>query len=83
MTLPTFTVVIHGAHRRLFVLCVTAQWLLGRSAMINSGGPQGRAARPGYSTGDLVSGCNKASGAVLRRAEAGTGNLWTPVPEIE
>lgn len=65
MTLPSFTVVIHGAHRRLFVLCVTAQWLLGRSAMINSGGPQGRTARPGYSARDLVSGCSKASGAAL------------------
>lgn len=47
--------------------CVTAQWLLGRSAMINSGGPQGREARPGYSTRDLVSGYNEASGAVLSR----------------
>lgn len=82
MTPASFAAVIHGAHRRLFVLCVTAQWLLGHSAMINSGGPQGRAARPGYSTRDLVSGCNEASGAEPG-AEAGTGNLWTPVPKIE
>ncbi|CAF93904.1 unnamed protein product, partial [Tetraodon nigroviridis] len=45
---------------RLFVLCVTAQWLLVHSAMINSGGPQGRTARPGYSARDLVSSCSGA-----------------------
>lgn len=65
LTLPSFAVVIHGAHRRLFVLCVPAQWLLVRSAMINSGGPQGRTARLGYSARDLVSRCSKASGAPL------------------
>lgn len=55
LTLPSFNVVLHGDHRSLFVLCVTAQWPLGCSAMINSGRPQGRTARIGYPARDLVS----------------------------
>lgn len=78
LSLPSFTVVIHGAHRRLFVLCVTAQWLLVRSAMINSAGPRGRTARPGYSARDLVSSCDKASQALpeLRLEPATFGLLF-------
>lgn len=55
LTSPSLAVGVHGDHRSLFVLCVMAQWMLGRSAMINSGKPQGRAARPGYAARDLVS----------------------------
>lgn len=55
LTSPCFSVAVHRDHRSLFVLCVMAQWLLGRSAMINSGRPRGRAARPGYPARDLLS----------------------------
>lgn len=52
---------LHG-HQESFCLCLMAHWLLGRSAMINSGRPRGRTARPGYPAGDLVSSCHEETG---------------------
>lgn len=62
LALPSSYVVLCGDHRSLFGLRVTAQWLLGCSAMINSGRPQGRTARLGYPARDLVSSCHKVTG---------------------
>lgn len=77
LSLPSFNVVLRGDHRSLFVLCVTAQWLLGRSAMINSGGPQGRTARIGYLARDLVSSCHKT-----RRLYGSLGHGALPGPGL-